>query len=377
MSQVTLEISFMPVDTLYFKGSRPHAAAGASALQSEFPPPVSTVVGAVRTRLGDALEVDWKNLKAARDHEGLDIAKLIGTANDTGLLDFAAPYIVKQGVRLYPVPAVLLRNEQHLIRLKPGRPVVCDLGRVQLPELPEGVVAAKPLDKAWLTEQGLQAFIAGKLPVLSDIVDLDELVQFESRLGIGRNVKLATVESGLLYQTEHLRLAPEVGFAVQVSMPLAAAKALQDNIAVNPLQRFGGEGRMVEMAVREAKVTPLPSVKCASMLMLLTDMLPPEQAAAVPLPGFVKTNYEGLDCWEGEINGVALRVKSVVAGKARASGGWDIAANAPKPIQHYVPAGSCFFIEPIKEEASLAALQGACVGRNTLSGFGTLICVAG
>ncbi|WP_407647963.1 type III-B CRISPR module-associated Cmr3 family protein [Endozoicomonas gorgoniicola] len=36
---------FTPVDTWFFRESRPHGAAGADRLESLFPPPVRTVVG--------------------------------------------------------------------------------------------------------------------------------------------------------------------------------------------------------------------------------------------------------------------------------------------------------------------------------------------
>lgn len=204
---------------------------------------------------------------------------------------------------------------------------------------------------------------------------LDSLVTYESRLGIGRNVQTATVESGLLYQTEHLRLAPGVVFSVQVRLPADAADVLLDSIQANPLQRFGGEGRMVELSARTVGTpTALPVPASTNLLVLLTDLLPSENPTPALLPGFARVNHDGTDCWEGELNGVALRILAVVAGKALARGGWDIQRNAPKPVQTCIPAGSCFFVEPVDRGTSLAPLHGLSVGRTTFAGAGTLAC---
>lgn len=378
MSKVTLEVSFAPIDTLYFRGSRPHSAAGASALPSDFPAPVATIVGTVRTRLGDALGVDWREWQtnlSEKPAAHAAIAELIGSAEDTGLLEFSAPTLVREGVRLFRTPAVLLRSENALVRLQPGEPVRCDLGHVRLPSLPAGVVAARPLENTWLTMQGMKTFMAGQLPDRNDVVSLGDLVEYESRLGIGRNVRLATIESGLLYQTEHLRLAPGVVFSVQVRLPEQAASELMDSIKVNPLQRFGGEGRMVELSARIAdSPVDLPVPAHIGLLVLLTDMLPSENPTPALLPGFVRVNHHGIDCWQGELNGIAVRIVAVVAGKALARGGWDMQRNAPKPVQTFIPAGSCFFVEPVESGASLAPLHGLSVGRNTFAGAGTLAC---
>lgn len=376
MNPVNLEIGFTPVDSLYFKGSRPHAAAGASSLPSDFPPAAATFTGALRTRLGDALQADWNAMTAtAPDGQPLDLTTLLGDATHTGLLDFSSPYLVKNGKRLYPAPAVVLRDNHNLVKLRPGAPVRCDLGRVRLPELPAGTVAAKPLENTWMTERGMQAFLAGRLPDTTDLVGLGDLVSFESRLGIGRNVAMGTVESGLLYQTEHLRLNADTGFGIQIRLPADLALALTDSILANPLHRFGGEGRMVELSVNKRTVdSALQAPGQINMLVLVTDMLPDSMPQAALLPGFTRACHDGIDCWEGEINGIGLRITTVVAGKAVTAGGWDIRNNAPKPVRNLVPAGTCFFVEPLHKGTSLASLQGVHVGRSTLAGAGTLLC---
>ena len=378
MNMTTLEVVFSAVDSLYFRGSRPHAAAGASALTSVFPPPASTFSGAVRTRLGDALGLDWNALGDGVYHhtgpelDGVDIERLIGTADDTGLLHFGAPLVRKGGEPLYPVPAVLLKAESGLVKMELGNAVHTDLGHVRLPRLPDGIQSAKPLEDCWLSATGMQRFLNGDLPEPEHIVAKNQLVQYEQRLGIGREVSTGTVMSGLLYQTEHLRLEPDVDFTITVTLPELAAKRLLEDISHNPLQRFGGEGRMAELTadtVEQARALPSPGGN-PELLTLLTDMLPDGKPDPAPLPGFSATTVEGVACW------IELYLLSVASGKPRRIGGWDIRHNRPRPVQSYIPAGSCFYVRAVNATDQLQQLHGKQIGRQTDFGLGTLLCAA-
>src|SRR5690554_6339646 len=232
MSEVQVEVFFSAVDSLYFRGSRPHSAAGASTLSSEFPPSVSTLSGTLRTRLGDALNVRWHEItelsgkaSSSQEYAGINLAELIGSSQDTGMLGFSEPRLYKNAQRLYPVPAVLLQDSTgKIVRMELGNTVKCDLGNVRLPKLPKGVVHAKPIENSWLTEAGLKLFIQGQLPKEEHIVKAADVLSYESRLGIGRDVSLATVKPGLLYQTEHVRLEDDVEFSIVITLPEAVAQ---------------------------------------------------------------------------------------------------------------------------------------------------------
>lgn len=381
MNRMTLEVTFTAVDSLYFRGTRPYAAAAGASI---FPPSPGTFAGAVRARLGDALGLDWNafNRGICRHSrslpDGLDPAELMGTADDTGLLEFGAPVIRKGGEPLYPMPSVLLRSDRGLVKMELGPAVRTDLGYIRLPVLPEGGSGARPLDNCWLTAAGMQQFLEGGIPDATHIVEKPDLVRHEPRLGIARNQSVGTVIPGMLFQTDHLRLAEDVDFAIRVTLPAAAAELLQEDIANNPLQRFGGEGRMAALTaavVDPAEALPVPG-DSPSLLVLLTDMLPGPGAANTPLPGFQATSVDGVDCWVGATDGIEFYVLSVASGKPRRVGGWDIRNNRPRPVQSYVPAGSCFFVRPVHEPVQLKQLHGRQIGQRTDFGFGTLLCAS-
>ena len=54
MSPTTVICHCEPLDTWFFREARPHGSVGNSELGSQFPPPVRTLLGALRTAIGDA-----------------------------------------------------------------------------------------------------------------------------------------------------------------------------------------------------------------------------------------------------------------------------------------------------------------------------------
>lgn len=379
MSMIALNVFFAAHDSLFFRGSRPHAAAGSSSLPSEFPPAASTLSGSLRTRMGDALGACWHSFSQGQcrvelDGEVINLEQLIGDGERSGQLHFKEVKLYKAGERLYPAPAILLEtSEGKLVRMDLGNAVHCDLGNVRLGQLPAGI-HAKPLENAWLTQAGYERFLQGQMPSLEQVIKTSQLFDYEGRLGIGRNNTRATVEPGLLYQTVHLRMQPDVEFAIEVKLPRAAAEVLCADIKTNPVQRLGGEGRMAALRTAPVAEPVMPSKGRPGVLMLLTDMLPDNDFARSPLPELTATTRGGVDCWEGDIHGVGLRLWNVASGKARRVGGWDSRQHQPREVQSFIPAGSCFYVEPLDESQDLMQLHGKAVGRRTDCGFGTLVC---
>ncbi len=404
----TLKLTFSPIDSWFFRGTRPHAAAGGSALASEFPPPANTLSGAIRTRIGEALGVDWYKIKkenhAGIEVAGVDAAQFIGGPSDTGMLDFTAPCIEFEGQALYPVPAMLLAKENNqqqkqLLKLRPGSIVHCDIGRVRLAALPRAKsgqdnAGAKPLEGHYLTQQGFEQFIQGKLPQEDCIIAKSQLFSHEARVGIARNHSTKNAEQGMLFQTEHLRLKSDANLSLEVTLAKDAADILVNDLQQNPIQRFGGEGRMASIEVQLVKTkhtleAPKANGKTQGLILtLLSDAQygnDKEQCFSIsPLPGFKKARIDHeqghqQDVWLGEINGVPLTLHSVVNGKSTRHGGWDIRNNQPKAVQSYVAAGSCFFIT-LQDSTNMdlnqviAQLHGQQIGQRLDHGYGQLAC---
>jgi CRISPR-associated protein Cmr3 len=360
---------FTALDTLFFRESRPMEAIGGAQLQSVFPPPARTLIGAIRTAVGQAHDVDWKSY--AND-KNAPLRAIIGSPESLGPLSFAGPFLLKDNERLYPVPLALLQASASdkagvaFTRLEPAeaeKAIMSDLGKLRLPTKRDALDKAKPMENASITAAGLQAFLGGGMPDAKAIIPNDDLYDSEERLGIGRDNDKRTVQEGLLYQTNHVR--PKHG----VSIGIVVKGLATDNVPETGTTRLGAEGRLASWQ-REA-IKPLPAAKSNGeriMLLLLTHAR--FQHGWLPDGFEKKTIDEGQTVWDGEIQGVALRLISAVVGKPLREGGWDLVSGMPRTMDSLVPAGSCYFFEKIGGDAG--KLNGLQIGLDTDHGRGEI-----
>jgi CRISPR-associated protein Cmr3 len=193
-SDSRLRLRLQPVDTWFFRESRPFNSPGASELGSLFPPPAITLAGALRTAIGDAGGHDWQAFGRDPQHP---LRRLIGYRDELGALTLDGPCLSLHGEPLFPAPAFVLardkdpdsgqqqdpnlRRPRDFKRLRPGPATETDLGYVHLPTLPAGERDYKPLERSWLTHAGLATVLAGGVPGAAQVYDYDELCSDEPR----------------------------------------------------------------------------------------------------------------------------------------------------------------------------------------------------
>ncbi len=380
---MTLICRFTPFDTWFFRESRPQGSIGSSELASVFPPPLRTLLGAVRTAIGDAWHArhgtDWRQFANLPE-----LQALIGNADSLGSLRCRGPWLSKGGQRLYPAPATLMVKDGVYFNLGLGDPVLCDLGHLHLPAFParvaglDNLAGAKPAGQCWLTASGWQAILAGQAPTGEQIVPASALFHDEPRLGIGRDNARSAVSQGLLYQTRHLRLHDDVAVELQLNgLPGEALGQLE--LPERQIIRLGGEGRQACLSLQRTPAdAELPPVKLpdsgAQVLYTLTPMpCATDLPAGIPA-GFRPAKHDGIDVWEGEIACVGLRILSVACGRPLREGGWDMANHQSRPVQSLLPAGSALFVEALDgKPASLLALHNQTCGPDAVLGRGQLL----
>ncbi len=372
---------FEALDSWFFRESRPHGTVGGSELASVFPPPARTIAGAVRTLIGATQGVDWEQYPAAYP----DLEQQIGNANGLGRLQLRGPYLLKDGQRLYPAPLCLLgkpiptinasdaKSENwEFARLRPGDPVECDLGKVQLPVLKRLLPGAKSLEDIWLDGTNLALVLKGENP--QRLYRKRDLLVEEPRLGIARHYDRRTVEKSLLYQTRHIRLHEGVALGVMVG---------GIDPAFHPaggLLRCGGEGRLGVVTVLEppqgSQIDPLQPAANKLLLVLLThadfggDWLPPDFKAEPDLKAEKKNDIR---IWKGRIDNTELTIQAAAVGKLVREGGWDLSKQQPRPVIGLVPAGSVYFCTVDGDlQTAVTALHGKSIGNNTELGRGEL-----
>ncbi len=348
---------FTPVDTLFFRESRPMETPGSSELGSIFPPPMRTVAGAIRTLIGENMGVDWKQFRKGKQPK---VEEVIGLGNDYKKLCFQGPWLSYKDKTLFPAPLNLIAKRQDeaeriderkkilsISSMFIGESCKCDLGEnVSLACVPEDMVGCKNLANHWLTAEGLQKILTCKEDTIEpekEIFSKSDLLLEENRLGIAIDSKSKIVKDSMLYQTRHIRLKEAVSFFVQLS-------GYEKNIEPDMI-KLGGEGRLVSVTQESSNnyfpAPPSPDKNKSHLrgiiIYLLTPMLLDNNSEF--LPGFSKQEEVKQTFWQGEINGVSLRLISSVIGKVQREGGWDMAKHKPQTLKSLIPAGSVFYCE--------------------------------
>ena len=372
----SLSVHFTPHDTWFFRESRPHDAVGASELASLFPPPVRTLAGALRSHIGQSLNINWQTM-CCPDMD-FDFQQTLGDSEQLGQIHLQGPFIHYQGQRLYPVPLYLLQHEGKYQRLTIGDAVRCDLGHVRLPKMPAGCQGYKPLENHWLTAQGLSACLAGNVPEQKHIIAASDLYQPESRLGIARNNARRTVEQGMLYQTRHCRPKDDAELSIELRVN-KLPEPVSDILTRQPerIIRLGGEGRMAGLDI-QSQTQALPDMPAG-----ITERFTLHFITQADFNGHMfpedfcqQTDTHGIDFWHGKINGIALNIEAAILGKAHREGGWNMEKHQPCPVKSYLPAGSVWYCRLINQndvQAFKETLHGTSIGQNTSWGRGQVL----
>ena len=375
-----LTLRFEPVDTWFFRESRPFNAVGASEVSSVFPPPIRTLVGALRTRIGNRHGCDWSAFATDTDHP---VRALIGGPEDLGPLLFEGPWLERGNEVLYPVPHFLIGKGKALTRqfgrLGVDAATLTDLGNVRLPRMPTNLGAGyTALGETWLTANGMSCVLTGGVPGPTAFHEAADLYATEPRLGIARDNRTRTAADQMLYQTRHIRPARDMAVCVN-------AKGIKfGEIPVTPeVMRLGGEGRCAWLSAEKHKdilslICPRPDRRTRGLILtLLTaadldgEWLPPGFSVE---PGKVLS-------WRGEIGSenhkVSLCIHAAVIGRVIREGGWNSAAGKngqPREVRSLIPPGSAWYctIEGNDFERAITTLHGARIGRETEFGRGWL-----
>ncbi len=373
-STASVSIQFTPLDSWFFREARPHGSVGNSELGSVFPPSVRTLLGAVRTLMGDTWfarhgggeHKDWRSFAS-----NTALQAVIGFGDNLGPLRVTGPFLQRDGQRLYPAPTNLMVKEQdgkaHYFLLDLGTPVHCDLGRVHLPCFPQKVpglkevVGSKPAEGYWLTQQGYTAVLAGQAPQAKEVLASKDLFTEEPRLGIGRDNHRGGVQEGLLYQTRHLRLQADISVEIELHGITDSNLLPQDTVV-----RLGGEGRTAALHITPSAATAkLPQVDLGDKLHTLALYALTPSLCATDLPagipaGFVRSQHSGYDCWTGQLAGQALRVLAVACQRPLREGGWDLAQHRARSVQSLLAPGSVLYVQsdtPLNAETLQEALR--------------------
>lgn len=390
MSQVVAE--FKQVDSWFFRESRPHGSVGANALNSVFPPPTRTLMGAIRSYIGYQYfaqhnEYNWDNLDNLPQLQAvIGHAERLGSVQPRGV--FIKRPSGKDTTYYLPAPSNICKkfeqDKNHYLAFKlTQKPYQTDIGHIHLATLPEkveGLVDSrgfKPLENTWISTQCWQAILEGDISALAknshQICKLDDFINSEYRLGIELQTDFSkenvrSVKEGQLYQTTHLRLAPDVSVVMPMQYDADDLSQVGNEVlAKQATLRLGGEARMANVQFLTEQADYLPKApkqftqtqsngKKRFMLYFISKLI--MQNGWLP-QGF--TQNQAQNGFDGNINDIAMTIVSACMGKAYREGGWNQLEHKPRPIENYLPAGTALFIdvdESINDSEIIAKLHG-------------------
>ena len=331
-----IAVQFLPLDTWFFRDGTPFTAqcAPQEDVGSLFPPYPPTLVGALRASLARANGWDGTGGWSPA------LCEVLGDGPEhLGLLSFAGPFLLRDGLPLFRAPRQLLgENRKDRWRpagfLRPGCPVASDLGQVRLPEFPDVAGNAgtlKTADDVWLTALGMNAVLCGRLPGTDDVVSSRSLWSPEFRIGLERDKVVRIAKKSMLYSSRHVRPRR----AISLGMRVFGLPAEWKPRALSELALLGGESRVAELRPWSGDLhlaSPLDRITRTQRVTLI---------AVSPLDLETET-CRGQQAVPG-LGGV--RVVSACLARPQRVGGWDSLGRRPLAVRSVLPPGSVLFCE--------------------------------
>lgn len=184
------------------------------------------------------------------------------------------------------------------------------------PENPSPRPGDGPLPRHWLTWQGFQDWLAGKVPAAAAVLSASDLFKSESRSQVGLTCDGAVAEDGVLFTTNYLRLTANLALYVEVD---GAQQALPDEGVLH----LGGDRRLARW--HTVKPIDWPSNHNQGVAIALTPAIIPQAEGRCPQQ------------WQDHCRGLAVPGCDPLSG-------WDLQHRRPRPVRWCLHAGSVWHL---------------------------------
>jgi CRISPR-associated protein Cmr3 len=321
-----------PCDVWMFRESRPFAAGQSFVARSMFPPTPQTMQGVIRSHVLEHSGVDWAAY--GKGQADAYLYELIGSSTSLGSLSLSGPFVARmddngRASRLVPAPRDMTKTGQDDTAVygiqSPRRENTAITAAPFEGWLPLGMSeSATPIkdERLWLDDDGLAIYLRGDSP---KVIEQDKVYVTDERVGLALDSGRRTARASHLYHAHFVRPQPGIGLLVQINA------ALLNHIPSKGVINLGGESRSGYYGT--VNYTPPSLVHTGNVKIVL---LTPAWFSG----GWQPTNGD----WSPWV-GKGARLVSMVVGKPQAISGWDVARREPKPLRHYVPAGSVYYFE--------------------------------
>lgn len=348
MSNFIQWVFITPQDVWMFRDNKPFAAGQNFVARSMFPPTPQTVQGFLRTQYLESRgvdfaaygrgEIDWAN-------ENIGYTPKNGTPT-FGKLKIAGAFIARRKDNKDNGELERLFRPPLDVQFKPESPEnrhagtfrqfkVEDALTYQSNTFPGWRPLVPPADSkgtdgkweeanGWLTEDAFRAYLTGKIDSQTTLIPNREVYEMEERPGIALETGKRTARDSHFYHAQFVRPREYVGLLVGSTVKIFKEE--------HGTVMIGGESRFGDFDTKVQQPSSLYTNTTGKLrVVLLTPAYFDE--------GWQPTKGD----WSMWVGGGKL--VSAAIGKPQHISGWDVAHNRPKPLRHYLPAGSVFYFE--------------------------------
>jgi len=342
-------IAIDPLDTVVFRDAKPFSKADDTWTTSlRFPTP-STIYGALRTAYFSQNPEQFKDLYDNNNDKtkNLIIKGIYLYYNNEEIL-----YVVpKDCAKRKDCAKESDKNKLITLQLQPNQltssPLAYNLFSEQLIESTGDI---------FLDDITFDDYLQNKTNL--SYKNLDELMSVDNKIGLGINNTKRVAEEGLLYSIQMLRY--EFKILVEFEGITLADKGLM---------KFGGEAKGANYQKIENIERPYQAniQNKRFKLYLLTP--------TIFNKGWFPDWIDESNNFEGEFEGIKLKLLSCALAQYQTLGGFDIKKNEPKQTLRVVPAGSVYYFEVLDEQQDklFDAFQHSISEQKSEEGFGLVI----
>lgn len=331
-----VHIHLNPLDTLFFRDSRPFVAGDDGFAEGGLPLPLS-IYGAIGSYYLEAKGISLADFKKKGD------AKL-GTfsdslANNNGLR-IKGPFLCKDNVPYFAPPANLWRTKAApkpkllLPRETGDLEEKTDLSSKLAHPIFSGSTSHLEPYEGYISKKDLINYFVGKIPIRLETHAESAFFSIESRTGHQIKSDTGTVADGMLYSSRHLRFddCMRRERRSQTSL-MVIAEQLEENEFTLPSYCMGGERRSLKVTAVEPTAPLFPPMSYE-----VIERIKSEKKFFL----YLATPALFTGGWKPQLFAGVTLVGAAV-GKPRFISGWQNLANKPRALLKMVPAGAVYF----------------------------------
>ncbi|MCB0650818.1 MAG: type III-B CRISPR module-associated protein Cmr3 [Saprospiraceae bacterium] len=353
-----MNIEIKPLDTLFFRDGKPFSMGEETWADSNFPPHLSVIYGALRTFCATRAGKEIPFIEVEEKMKDLVIKGLTFGIGDEVFLPMPLDFSELKNKEEWQKQNEKNEKYYDVVRLNPiQNTITSSHSKYQIPFLIQGDHDKfyENIDNGLLSDSLLKNYLANETSSVK-IKKMTDYTVTEAKVGIGRDGLTRTTEEGKLYRVGMTRFKSFKDSSEKDRQLELFVRIEKQDLELSELKesmvKLGGEGRLVSLDEREImEVTIQPDeiiLKKGYFKLYLAT------------PAIFTNNSWFPDLSKAGIN-IKAELVGAIIGKTKSIGGFDMAKRKPKNMYQVIPAGSVYLFKTEHSPEEIQALQGISV----------------